>query len=152
VILGTGDPKYEEELARLAWKLPNLKVVLQFNTPLSHLIEGGADFFLMPSMYEPCGLNQLYSLRYGTIPIVTDRGGLADTVEPYNETDCSGTGFIIPHPDTESIFLTVKKALEVYRTRPAHIEMLRHRGMEKRFSWEEAAQRYTDVYERALLA
>lgn len=152
VILGTGDPKYEEELARLAWKLPNLKVVLQFNTPLSHLIEGGADFFLMPSVYEPCGLNQLYSLRYGTIPIVTDRGGLADTVEPYNETDCSGTGFIIPHPDTESIFLTVKKALEVYRNRPDHIEILRQRGMEKRFSWEEAAQRYTAVYERALLA
>ncbi len=150
VILGTGDPKYEEELARMAWKLPNLKVVLQFNTPLSHLIEGGADFFLMPSVYEPCGLNQLYSLRYGTIPIVTDRGGLADTIEPYNEVDCSGTGFIIPHPDTESIFLTVKKALEVYRNRPDHIEILRKRGMGKRFSWDEAAQKYTNVYEQAL--
>ncbi len=150
VILGTGDPQFEEELARLAWKLPNLKVMLQFNTPLSHLIEGGSDFFLMPSIYEPCGLNQLYSLRYGAIPIVTNRGGLADTVEPYNETEGSGTGFVIPHPDTESIFAEVKKAVDIYKQKPDHIKKLRISGMSKRFSWETAAEKYSEVYEKAL--
>ncbi|MFQ3619419.1 MAG: glycogen synthase [Spirochaetales bacterium] len=150
IILGTGDPTFEEELARMAWKLPNLKVILQFNTPLSHLIEGGSDFFLMPSLYEPCGLNQMYSLRYGAVPIVTQRGGLVDTVEPYSSLENCGTGFFIPQPDTDSIFQTVKQAVEVYQSKPEVIEKMRRKGMAKRFTWEEAAKKYLQVFEQAL--
>jgi len=150
VILGTGEAEYEEELARLAWKLPNLKVILQFNNPLAHLIEGGADFFLMPSIYEPCGLNQLYSLRYGTIPIVTNTGGLADTVERYDEKTGGGTGFIIDTADPESIYAEVARAVEVYTRRKDHIEKIRVRGMEKHFSWKESAEEYLAGYRKGL--
>ena len=85
IILGTGENWCEEELKKLAAKLPNLKINLNYNSSAAHLIEGGSDFFLMPSKYEPCGLNQIYSLRYGTLPIVRRTGGLADTVENYNQ-------------------------------------------------------------------
>lgn len=150
VILGTGEAYYEEELARLAWKLPNLKVILQFNNALAHLIEGGADFFLMPSVYEPCGLNQLYSLRYGTIPIVTRTGGLADTVEDYDEKTGEGTGFIIDGLRAENVFSQVARAVDVYKNRKDHLKKLRVRGMEKHFSWHESAEEYLGVYRQGL--
>lgn len=150
IILGTGDTVYEEELARLAWKLPNLKVILQFNNSLAHLIEAGSDFFLMPSIYEPCGLNQLYSLRYGSIPIVSNTGGLADTVEKYNPETGAGTGFIIDPINTESIYETVRLAVETFRERKVHLEKIRIRGMKKHFSWTESALAYVESYRKAL--
>jgi starch synthase len=150
VILGTGDALYEEELAHMAWKLPNLKVILQFNNALAHLIEGGADFFLMPSLYEPCGLNQIYSLRYGAVPIVSNTGGLADTVEKYDPSSGNGTGFIIDKVSPESIYAAVKEACLVFRDRQDHILKLRKKGMEQRFSWEKSAGKYVEAYHKAL--
>jgi starch synthase len=150
VILGTGDALYEEKLAHLAWKLPNLKVILQFNNALAHLIEGGGDFFLMPSLYEPCGLNQIYSLRYGAIPIVSHTGGLADTVEKYDPASGDGTGFIIDRVTPEAVYKAVKEACDVFKTRPDHILKLRKKGMEQRFSWKNSADTYLETYRKAL--
>jgi starch synthase len=150
VILGTGSAAYEQELARLAWKLPNLKVILQFNTQLAHLIEAGSDFFLMPSLFEPCGLNQLYSLRYGAIPIVSDTGGLADTVENYDEATGKGTGIVIEQVTFDSIYHAVKKALDLYTNNKAAIRSMREQGMTKRFSWEHSAEKYLETYKKAL--
>jgi len=152
VVLGTGELWCEEELAKLAWKSPNLKVILQFNNSLAHLIEAGSDFFLMPSLYEPCGLNQIYSLRYGSIPIVSNRGGLADTVEGYDPETGDGTGFIIDPLDADTIFATVKKACEVYRDRPEHVRKLRTKGMTRRFSWTASAEKYLENYRKAIEA
>ncbi|MDR1625121.1 MAG: glycogen synthase [Spirochaetia bacterium] len=152
VILGTGNAAYEQELARLAWKLPNLKVILQFNTQLAHLIEAGCDFFLMPSLFEPCGLNQLYSLRYGAIPIVSNTGGLADTVEDYNEQTGAGTGIVIDTITPENIYNAVKRAAALYRNDKAALRSLREQGMGKRFSWNQSAGKYLEAYEKALAA
>ena len=149
VILGTGSAAYEQELTRLARMLPNLRVVLQFDTQLAHLIEGGADFFLMPSLFEPCGLNQLYSLRYGAIPIVSNTGGLADTVENYDPAARKGTGILIDHATPQGIYDAVKKAVELY-TDKAAIRSIRKRGMVQRFSWTHSAQKYIQSYEKAL--
>ncbi len=152
VILGTGEAWCERELLVLEKKLPNLKVFLEFNDSLAHLIEGGSDFFLMPSIYEPCGLNQMYSLRYGSIPIVTRTGGLVDTVEDYrNEGEKGkGTGFIFSRAAPEEIVEAVRRALTVWQQNRHHIVELRKRGMSKRFTWEESAKRYTDVYKKGL--
>ncbi|MDR1179504.1 MAG: glycogen synthase [Spirochaetales bacterium] len=150
IILGTGNAAYEQELARLAWKLPNLKVILQFNTQLAHLIEAGSDFFLMPSIFEPCGLNQLYSLRYGAIPIVSNTGGLADTVEDYNEQTGKGTGLIIETVTSENIYNAIKRATELFRNNKTAIRTLREQGMKKRFSWKQSAREYLAAYEKAI--
>ena len=150
IVLGTGEVWCEEELARLAWKFPNLKVILQFNNSLAHLIEAGSDFFLMPSLYEPCGLNQIYSLRYGAIPIVSNTGGLADTVQGYDEATGGGTGFVIDPLNSRNIFETVKKACETAEKRPDHIRNLRLAGMEKRYSWTASAEKYLEHFSKAL--
>ena len=146
VILGTGTAWIEEELARLAWKHSNLKVILQFNVALSHLIEAAADFFLMPSMYEPCGLNQLFSLRYGAVPIATGIGGLTDTVEPYDTLSGRGTGFRIADFSPEAVYQALAAALAVYRDKPDHLARMRRNGMEKRFSWDRSAAEYEKLY------
>ena len=121
VILGTGEAWCEDELTVLARKLPNLSVNLQFNDPLAHLIEAGADFFLMPSVYEPCGLSQMYSLRYGTLPIVRRTGGLADTVENYDQETGGGTGFVFDLLTPRAIYDTVGWAVWAWYNRPEHI-------------------------------
>lgn len=150
VILGTGEAWCERELSTLASKLPNLAVFLRFDNRLAHLIEAGSDFFLMPSAYEPCGLNQLYSLRYGTLPIVRHTGGLADTVENYDPGRGSGTGFVFNDLTPEAIFDTVRWAVETWSTKPEEIEAMRVRAMLKRFSWEDSAARYMELYTWAL--
>ena len=150
VILGTGDAWCEEELATLADKLPNLSVALEYNDPLAHLIEAGADFFLMPSVYEPCGLSQMYSLRYGTLPIVRRTGGLADTVENYDETTGSGTGFIFDDLTPKAIENSVGWAVWAWYNRPQDIERMRIRAMQQRFSWEASAARYVELYQWAI--
>ncbi len=150
VILGTGDSWCEKELRSLASRLPNLKVRLAFNNALSHLIEAGSDFFLMPSRYEPCGLNQMYSLRYGTLPIVHRTGGLADTVENYEQETGEGTGFVFDRLSPRSIYDTVGWAIWTWYNRPKHIDTMRRRAMSRRFSWEGSAQSYLEVYRRAI--
>ncbi|MCP4897388.1 MAG: glycogen synthase [bacterium] len=149
-ILGTGERWCEDELRSLASKLPNLAVQVRFDNRLAHLIEAGSDFFLMPSAYEPCGLNQMYSMSYGTLPIVRRTGGLADTVDQYEQTTGQGTGFLFDDLTPGAIFDVVGWAVWTWYNRPEHIQMMRKTAMEKRFSWKDAAQRYVELYETAI--
>jgi len=150
VILGTGDVWCEEELATLAQQLPNLAVALEYNDPLAHLIEAGADFFLMPSAYEPCGLSQMYSLRYGTLPIVRNTGGLADTVESFDEKTGEGTGFVFEDLTPKAIANSVGWAVWAWYNRPEDILGMRVRARQRRFSWDSSAARYVELYRRAI--
>ena len=149
VILGTGEQWCEIDLRRLQAKLLNLRAILTFDNGLAHRIEAGADFFLMPSRYEPCGLNQLYSMRYGTIPIVTATGGLRDTVDPYEPDSGGGTGFFVNGTGGRSIYAAVERAVAVFHDRPEHIRLMRMDGMKTRFSWHKSAQQYVRTYRDA---
>lgn len=149
VILGTGDNWCENELRTLSHKLPNLNATIAFDNSLAHLIEAGSDFFLMPSAYEPCGLNQMYSLRYGTLPIVRNTGGLADTVENYNQETGEGTGFVFNELTPGSIYDTVGWAVWAWYNQPKHIEKMKKRAMQLRFSWDHSAVEYERIYEAA---
>jgi starch synthase len=150
VILGTGEAWCEAELASLAGRLPNLAVDIEFNEPLSHLIMGGADFLLVPSAFEPCGLTQMYAMRYGTLPIVRRTGGLADTVASYDEATGEGTGFAFDRLTPSAIYNTVGWALWTWHNRPEHIAAMRLRAMAERFCWEASAGRYVEVYRGAV--
>ncbi|MEE8440250.1 MAG: glycogen synthase GlgA [Spirochaetia bacterium] len=148
VVLGTGDAAYEYQLRRLMSRFPNFKTVIGFDDGLAHRIEAGADFFLMPSRYEPCGLNQLYSLRYGTIPIVTRTGGLADTVQ--DVTPEGGTGFLIDHACPSKITEGIRRAVTMWKESPKQIGAVRRAGMKARYSWESAAGHYLEAYAKAI--
>jgi len=154
VVLGVGEPAFEQALTRLARSHPGrIAVVLRFDDTLAHRIEAGCDFFLMPSRFEPCGLNQLYSQRYGAIPIVRRTGGLADTVEPLDHPGSdalAATGFAFDEPSGRALAGTVLEALRVYREDPATLDRLRRNGMRKDFSWNASAARYEEVYARAI--
>jgi len=150
VVLGTGEAWCENEIRSLAGKLSNFKAKITHNEALSHLIEAGSDFFLMPSRYEPSGLNQMYSLAYGTIPIVRNTGGLADTVENFDPQTGGGTGFMFDDLTPQAIYNTVAWAVGAYHNRRPQIEAMRKRGMEKDFSWDNSAKKYIEMYEDAL--
>ncbi len=144
-IIGTGDARLERELQHLAEKYRNLSVMITFSNKLAHFGEAGADFFLMPSRYEPCGLNQIYSLRYGTVPIVRRTGGLADTVSDA-DTDPQGTGFVFEELTAEQIFETTARAAACYLDRQEEYIRIQKRGMVQDFSWNNSAQEYEAVY------
>lgn len=146
IILGTGDYWCEHELSELSGKLPNLRVFVGFNNELAHSIEAGADFFLMPSAYEPCGLNQMYSLRYGTLPIVRSTGGLADTVECYNEATGDGTGFVFNDLTPQAIYNVCGWATWAWYEKQDHIKKMQQKAMAQRFSWEDSARKYENIY------
>jgi starch synthase len=149
VVLGTGQEKYHELYWGLAKKHPKqFGLKLEFNDRLAHLIEGGSDFFLMPSRYEPCGLNQMYSLRYGTIPIVRGTGGLVDTISEIDETGESGNGFVFREYSPSALLDAVRRAVEFYRDKNA-IRKVRRRIMREDHSWRRSAQEYGSLYERA---
>jgi len=151
VALGSGDQRYAEFLRWLAQSFPGRAVFREgYSNPLAHRIEAGADVFLMPSRYEPCGLNQMYSQRYGTIPVVRRTGGLADTVEPYDRAADSGTGFVFDHFTADGLSWGLRYALWLYREdRDAWTRMI-ERGMARDFSWTRQIGEYEDAY-RALL-
>jgi starch synthase len=149
-ILGTGPEDTERTLTDLASDLDNLSVTIGYDDRLAHLIEAGSDFFLMPSRYEPCGLNQMYSMRYGTVPIATNTGGLADTIVDIREDEQGGTGYLIPRCESAAIYATVKQALDDRLERPERVRAARVAGMAKRFGWEYAAARYEALYLDAL--
>jgi starch synthase len=149
VLLGTGEAWCENELRSLSDSLPNFKAKISYSEKLSHLIEAGSDFFLMPSQYEPCGLNQMYSLTYGSLPIVRNTGGLADTVSNYVETSGEGTGFVFNDLTPQAIYNTVGWAVWAYYNRREHLEAMRLRGMAQNFSWETSAKLYAALYESA---
>jgi starch synthase len=150
VILGTGDEKYHQLFTAMRAKYPKkIAVNLMFDNPLAHLIEAGSDMFLMPSKYEPCGLNQLYSLKYGTVPIVRKTGGLADTIEDYIPQSGEGTGFFFTNYESSELLDVVKRALEVYQDKNAWTKLMKN-GMRKDFSWETSAKKYDELYNKAL--
>ena len=150
VILGSGESWCENEIRTLQSNLPNLRAFIGYDDALSHLIEAGSDFFLMPSRYEPCGLNQMYSLLYGTLPIVRRTGGLADTVQNYNEQTGEGTGFVLDNLTPQSIYDTVGWAIYAWYNKKDHIEAMKQRAMKQKFGWDESAKKYVEVYENAL--
>jgi starch synthase len=152
VLLGSGEYWCENEIKSLASRLSNFKARIGYSEETSHLIEAGSDFFLMPSRYEPCGLNQMYSLAYGTLPIVRNTGGLADTVENYNQDTGGGAGFRFDDLTPQAIYNTVGWAVWAWYNRPRHIEAMRRRGMKLDFSWEKSAKKYSALYEKCLKA
>lgn len=150
-ILGSGDPRTESTLRTLSHHGGGvLRAWIGFNERLAHRIEAGADLFLMPSRFEPCGLNQLYSQRYGTLPIVRSTGGLYDTVHSYDPRTGEGTGFRFEDLDVRSLVETVRWALDTWRHRREHFQGMQVRAMRKRMGWELAAERYAQVYDWAL--
>jgi starch synthase len=150
VALGSGDARYETLLAARAGDFPGRAVVrVGFDEPLAHRIEAGADVFLMPSRFEPCGLNQLYSLRYGTVPVVHATGGLDDTVVEYDPAGGTGTGFKFEPYGVEPFLAAIGRALAAYRDAERWGRLVRN-GMEQDFSWNRSAVAYAALYERLL--
>jgi starch synthase len=150
-ILGSGDKSLERFYRRLSEIYPGrIGSYIGFSNELAHLVEAGSDMFLMPSLYEPCGLNQIYSLKYGTLPIVRATGGLDDTVEQYDEKTGEGTGFKFHDPTPPSIYYTIGWAVSTYYDRKYHIEKMIRKAMDKHFSWEDSAKEYIKAYYRAI--
>src|SRR6185437_13157674 len=142
VALGTGDKNYEVMFTELAGRYPEkLAVKTIYDNTLAHKIEAGADIFLMPSRYEPCGLNQIYSLRYGTVPVVRVTGGLDDTVEPFDTRTGRGTGFKFSEYTGQALLQCLRQALALYRDRNSW-HRLQMNGMAKDFSWHSSAIEY----------
>ncbi len=154
IILGSGEDKYEEMFRGLQQAYPEkVAVYIGFNNELSHIVEAGADMFLMPSLYEPCGLNQIYSLKYGTVPVVRKTGGLADTVIDWHEqkqnNETLGTGFTFSEYSSEALTETVKRALETFNEKEIW-KQIQLNGMSENFSWEISAKKYIELYELAI--
>ena len=149
VALGAGDKQYEDMFTRLNKQFPNkIAVKVAYDNAIAHKIEAGSDMFLMPSRYEPCGLNQIYSLKYGTVPIVRATGGLDDTIEPWDARTGKGTGFKFSEYSGEALLATVKQALHAYRDQSSWQTLMRN-GMGRDFSWGASAREYGKIYDRA---
>ena len=150
VILGAGESRYETSLIAQAQRYPaQLGVQLGFHDTLAHQIEAGSDCFLMPSRYEPCGLNQLYSLRYGTIPLVHAVGGLRDTVQPFRPDTEEGTGFVFYEPSASALLEVVQAALAAYGDQQAWKRLMQN-AMARDFSWQQSAGHYLELYQRVI--
>ncbi len=150
-ILGSGDKNLEGYFASLPSKYPGqIGVHVGYDNKLAHMIEAGSDFFIMPSLYEPCGLNQIYSLRYGTLPVVRATGGLDDTVEQYDEKTGEGTGFKFYDANERAIYNTVGWAISTWYDRPEHYKSMQKRAMSKSFSWKDSAAKYEVAYDKAI--
>jgi starch synthase len=152
VVLGTGDPAYHKMFDAAANLYPDrLAVNLTFNNPLAHQIEAGADMFLMPSRYEPCGLNQLYSLKYGTVPIVRKTGGLADTIcdaTPAAIRKGAGTGFVFEEYDAVAMLAAIKRAVRMYREKHDQWAKVVQNAMAQDFSWDASARAYEALFQK----
>ena len=145
VALGTGEPAHEELFRTMAAKYPDKFLVkIAYDNTLAHQIEAGSDMFLMPSRYEPCGLNQIYSLKYGAVPIVRATGGLDDTIQPFDGK--SGTGFKFENYSPQALLAAIHAALEAYQN-PKVWRQLMLNGMKQDFSWAASAREYAQIYE-----
>lgn len=148
VILGTGEEQYENLFRHYAWKYPEkVSANIYYSEPMSHKIYASCDAFLMPSLFEPCGLSQLMSLRYGTLPIVRETGGLKDTVEAYNEIEKTGTGFSFANYNAHEMLDTVRRATDVYYNKKRDWNKIVERAMEADFSWNNSARQYESLYD-----
>ncbi|OPZ01833.1 MAG: Glycogen synthase [candidate division BRC1 bacterium ADurb.BinA364] len=143
VLLGTGAERYHDIFERLAREFPDRAAIrLAFDNTLAHEIEAASDMFLMPSRYEPCGLNQLYSLRYGAVPIARRVGGLADSIVDPEDDPRAATGFLFREYSHLALLEALQRALRLYRDDPAGWDEMRRRGMRQDFSWRASAQEY----------
>ncbi len=151
IILGTGEEKYENMFRHYAWKYNgSVSANIYYSEEISHKIYASCDAFLMPSLFEPCGLSQLMSLRYGTVPIVRETGGLKDTVEPYNEYESTGTGFSFANYNAHEMLNTIKYAEHIYYDKEREWNKIVDRGMAKDFSWSTSAKKYEAIYKNLL--
>lgn len=149
VVLGTGEPKYENMFRHFAWKYKDkVSANIYYNEDLSHKIYAACDAFLMPSLFEPCGLSQLMSLRYGTVPIVRETGGLKDTVQPYNEYEGTGTGFSFANYNAHEMLNSVRYAEQIYYDKKREWNKIVDRAMAADFSWTASAKKYEELYNR----
>jgi starch synthase len=147
-VLGSGDEPYERAFAALSRAHPGrLAFASGYSEELAHWIEAGSDLFIMPSQYEPCGLNQMYSLRYGTVPVVRETGGLADSVERYDPASGRGTGVLFRPYRAAALAEALETALDLYAS-PVHWRRMARNGMGKDFSWERQTASYVELYER----
>lgn len=147
VVLGTGDEKYENMFRHFAWKYGGkVSANIYYSEAMSHKIYASCDTFLMPSLFEPCGLSQLMSLRYGTVPIVRETGGLKDTVKQYNQYEDTGTGFNFKNYNAHEMLFTIKNAHSVYLNKRREWNKIVDRGMETDFSWKTSAGKYAELY------
>jgi starch synthase len=150
IILGSGDKKIEKQLDAFQKKHPDLiSVNPTFDETFAHMIEAGSDFFLMPSNFEPCGMNQMYSLRYGTIPIVFKVGGLADTIQEINIEEGTGNGIVFDKYKAKELVKAIKRALKIYK-KTDDLQTLIPRLMNEDFSWDESTDEYLDIYHKIL--
>ncbi len=150
ILLGTGERKYHNFFEKMSAKYRGkFSCYLGFNDELAHLIEGGADIMLMPSRYEPCGLNQMYSLVYGTVPLVRETGGLADTVTKFSEKNEDGNGFVFKPYEGEALLKELKRALKIFEDKKTWTKIIRN-GMKCDFSWNASAKKYIELYKTVL--
>lgn len=148
VVLGTGDEQYENMFRHFAWKYSDkVSANIYYSEAMSHKIYAAADAFLMPSLFEPCGLSQLMALRYGTVPIVRETGGLKDTVEPYNEFEGRGTGFSFANYNAHEMLASVRYAEQVYYDKKREWNKIVDRAMAKDYSWNTSAMKYQELYD-----
>jgi starch synthase len=150
VLLGTGNEKYHRFFSQKETEYSTkFRAYLAFDNTLAHLIEAGADIFLMPSRYEPCGLNQMYSLKYGTVPVVRKTGGLADTVVDFDEESRQGTGFVFENYDADELLKTLRRAIRLFGRKRLWYKIVKQ-GMMMDYSWGKSAEEYTELYRRVL--
>ena len=151
VILGTGDKKYEDMFRHFAGRFPDrVAACITYSEELSHRIYAGTDAFLMPSLFEPCGLSQLIALRYGSVPIVRETGGLKDTVQPYDETRNTGTGFSFANYNAHEMMATVRYAENVFTNDKRRFNQIVERGMKMDYSWNASARKYEALYDKVI--
>jgi starch synthase len=150
VLLGTGEKKYHDLFTQVAQKYPQKAGIrIAYDDRLAHKIEAGIDFFLMPSKYEPCGLNQIYSMKYGTIPVVRATGGLDDTITQYDPASKKGNGFKFTRYEAKEFLNTIRMAIRFY-SQPEHWKQLIRNAMTADFSWNRSAEAYLQLYQKAL--
>jgi starch synthase len=150
VLLGDGEPKYQKKFSQYRIKFPNqFAVNFGYDNNMAHHIEAGADMFLMPSKFEPCGLNQIYSLKYGTIPIVRETGGLKDTIKNFDPNTGKGNGFTFTEYSSKDLLKTIKRAINIFKDEKTRQKMQKN-GMKADFSWNSSAKKYLKLYEKAL--
>lgn len=150
VVLGAGEKRYENSFRYFASKYPDrISVNLKFDSRLAHMIYAASDMFLMPSKFEPCGLSQMIALRYGSLPIVRETGGLKDTVVPYNKYTGEGNGFSFSNYNAHEMMYTIERAIEIYREK-SYWDSIVKRAMNEDFSWRKSALMYKSLYNKVL--
>ena len=151
MVLGTGDWQYEEAFRHAQGQYPGrFSAQLTYSAPLSNQIYAGADIFLMPSVSEPCGLSQMIAMRFGTIPVVRETGGLKDTVTPYNKFEGTGRGFTFANISASDMVWVLREAVDLYNNDKKAWKGLQKESMTADFSWKSSAQQYLDIYQRIL--